>query len=159
MMENLKSSGDRKLSCGDETKCFQLLESILDGENGLDSKQVLNEKLAKCQPCFEYYHLEQAIRELVKTKCTMQPVPEELAASIRQKIEEIRQSHHMSYGKATIFSATSGYAKTTIVKHLVQNIPQMGFSIPACTRDKRGRAEENGKDYYFLTPEEFKRKI
>lgn len=90
MMENLKSSGNRKLSCGDETKCFQLLESILDGENGLDSKQVLNEKLAKCQPCFEYYHLEQAIRELVKTKCTMQPVPEELAASIRQKIEEIR---------------------------------------------------------------------
>lgn len=89
-MENLKSSGDKKLSCGDETKCFQLLESILDGENGSDSKEVLREKLEKCQPCFEYYELEQVIREILKTKCTMQPVPEELAASIRQKIQEIR---------------------------------------------------------------------
>lgn len=35
----------------------------------------------------------------------------------------------------------------------------LGFSISACTRDRRGRAEENGKDYYFLTPEEFKQKI
>jgi len=65
----------------------------------------------------------------------------------------------MSSGKAIIFSAPSGSGKTTIVKHLVQNNPQLGFSISACTRDKRGRAEENGKDYYFLTPEEFKRKI
>src|SRR5690606_15632334 len=36
---------------------------------------------------------------------------------------------------------------------------QLGFSISACTRDKRGRDEQNGKDYYFLTPEEFKSKI
>ena len=89
-MENLNSPGNRKLSCGDENKCFQLLESILDGEDSLDSKEVLKEKLAKCQPCFEYYHLEQAIREILKNKCTKQPVPEELAANIRQKIEEIR---------------------------------------------------------------------
>jgi len=89
-MENLKSSGERKLNCGEENKCFQLLESILDGENVAESKQVLDEKLAKCQPCFEYYHLEQAIREVLKTKCTKQPVPDELAASIRQKIEELR---------------------------------------------------------------------
>ena len=35
----------------------------------------------------------------------------------------------------------------------------LGFSISACTRDRRGRAEENGKDYYFLTPDEFKHRI
>jgi guanylate kinase len=35
----------------------------------------------------------------------------------------------------------------------------LGFSISACTRDKRGRQEEDGKDYYFLTPEEFRRRI
>ncbi len=35
----------------------------------------------------------------------------------------------------------------------------MGFSISACTRDKRGRNEENGKDYYFLTPDEFRQRI
>src|SRR5690606_15114216 len=62
-------------------------------------------------------------------------------------------------GKAIIFSAPSGSGKTTIVKHLLANNPDLGFSISASTRDKRGRKEEHGKDYYFLTPEDFKKKI
>lgn len=62
-------------------------------------------------------------------------------------------------GKAIIFSAPSGSGKTTIVKHLLQNNPDLGFSISASTRDKRGRTEQDGKDYYFLTPDEFKKKI
>ena len=35
----------------------------------------------------------------------------------------------------------------------------MGFSISACTRDKRGRHEVHGRDYYFLSIDEFKKKI
>lgn len=65
----------------------------------------------------------------------------------------------MPFGKAFIFSAPSGSGKTTIVKHLISNRSDLGFSISACTRDKRGRSEENGKDYYFLTPDEFKKNI
>jgi anti-sigma factor (TIGR02949 family) len=80
------SSGERKLECSDVSRCFQLLESILDGELEDQGKDTLKEKLAKCQPCFEHYHLEQAIREVLKTKCTKQPVPEKLADSIRQMI-------------------------------------------------------------------------
>lgn len=62
-------------------------------------------------------------------------------------------------GKLIIFSAPSGSGKTTIVKHLLATNGNLGFSISACTRDKRGRSEENGKDYYFLTPAEFKQRI
>lgn len=62
-------------------------------------------------------------------------------------------------GKLIIFAAPSGSGKTTIVKHLVKKRNDLGFSISACTRDKRGRSEENGKDYYFLSPEEFIKKI
>jgi guanylate kinase len=62
-------------------------------------------------------------------------------------------------GKAIIFSAPSGSGKTTIVRHLLEKNPDLGFSISASTRDKRGRTEVQGKDYYFLTPEEFKKKI
>ncbi len=62
-------------------------------------------------------------------------------------------------GKLIIFSAPSGSGKTTIVKHLLAENTNLGFSISACTRDRRGRSEENGKDYYFLTPEVFKQKI
>jgi len=62
-------------------------------------------------------------------------------------------------GKLIIFSAPSGSGKTTIVKHLLAENNNLGFSISACTRDRRGRSEQNGQDYYFLTPEDFKQKI
>lgn len=88
MENNDLYSGERKLQCSDVSRCFQLLERILDGEEGEEGKDILKEKLAKCQPCFEHFHLEQAIREVLKTKCTKQPVPEKLADSIRQMIQE-----------------------------------------------------------------------
>ncbi len=84
-----ESTEARKQKCEDTSKCFELLESILDGEID-NSKEVLTEKLAKCQPCFEYFHLEQAIRDLLKNKCTKQAVPTELAESIRKQIQEIK---------------------------------------------------------------------
>ncbi|WP_184494633.1 anti-sigma factor [Algoriphagus iocasae] len=86
---NEETSQSRKLKCDDTSKCFQLLESILDGEMD-NSKEVLKEKLAKCQPCFEHFHLEQAIRDVLKTRCTKQEVPTELADCIRQKIQDIK---------------------------------------------------------------------
>ncbi len=61
-------------------------------------------------------------------------------------------------GKVIIFSAPSGSGKTTLVKHGLSVIPQLSFSISATTRQPRGE-EEHAKDYYFLTPEEFRTKI
>lgn len=62
-------------------------------------------------------------------------------------------------GKLLIFSAPSGSGKTTIVKHLASTITSLGYSISACTRPRRGRTEEHGKDYYFMDKEEFEQKI
>ncbi len=65
----------------------------------------------------------------------------------------------MHSGKLIIFSAPSGSGKTTIVNHLIKTFPQhIGFSISATSRPQRG-VEENGKDYYYLTPDEFKQRI
>ncbi len=61
-------------------------------------------------------------------------------------------------GKLLIFSAPSGSGKTTIVKHLLETNPNLEFSISACSRAMREN-EVDGRDYYFLTPEEFRRKI
>ncbi|MGQ1910505.1 guanylate kinase [Marinifilum sp. RC60d5] len=61
-------------------------------------------------------------------------------------------------GKLFIFSAPSGSGKTTIVRHLLQQNLNLEFSISATSREKRG-AEINGKDYYFLSAEDFKQKI
>jgi guanylate kinase len=61
--------------------------------------------------------------------------------------------------KFFIFSAPSGSGKTTIVKHLLSKYQNLGFSISACTRDRRGRNEVHGKDYYFLSIEDFRQRI
>jgi guanylate kinase len=65
----------------------------------------------------------------------------------------------MQNGKLIIFSAPSGSGKTTIVKHLLRVFPnQLSFSVSATSRPKRG-IEENGKDYHYLSTEEFKKNI
>ena len=61
-------------------------------------------------------------------------------------------------GKLIIFSAPSGAGKTTIVRHLLDKDLNLEFSISATSRGMR-HTETNGKDYYFLTPEEFRKKI
>jgi len=61
--------------------------------------------------------------------------------------------------KVLIFSAPSGAGKTTLVHNLlVDNKFKLKFSVSACSRKMRG-AEVNGKDYYFLSVDEFKSKI
>ena len=60
--------------------------------------------------------------------------------------------------KVIIFSAPSGSGKTTIVHELLKRYPQFEFSISATSRAPRG-AEQDGVDYYFLTEEEFLRRI
>lgn len=64
----------------------------------------------------------------------------------------------MQHGKLIIFSAPSGAGKTTIVQHLLTKIPELEFSISATTRKPRGN-EQNGKDYYFISKEEFLHRI
>jgi len=60
--------------------------------------------------------------------------------------------------KLIIFSAPSGAGKTTIVKHLLKQNDKLGFSVSACSRAKREN-ETDGKDYCFLTVNDFKNKI
>lgn len=61
-------------------------------------------------------------------------------------------------GKCIIFSAPSGSGKTTLVHHLLEQDLGLEFSISACTRSPRGK-EVDGKDYYFLSIQDFKQKI
>ena len=60
--------------------------------------------------------------------------------------------------KLIIFSAPSGAGKSTIVRYLLAQGMPLQFSISATSRAPRGE-EKNGVEYYFLTPEEFKKRI
>ena len=62
-------------------------------------------------------------------------------------------------GKIIIFSAPSGTGKSTIIKRLMPDEElALSFSVSATSRSPRA-GEENGRDYYFITPEEFRRHV
>ena len=66
----------------------------------------------------------------------------------------------MKKGKLLIFSAPSGSGKSTIINWLMTEHPElrMNFSISCASRAPRGN-EQNGVEYFFVTPEEFRQKI
>ncbi len=66
----------------------------------------------------------------------------------------------MSYmqGKLLIFSAPSGSGKSTIINYLMGQGLNLHFSVSATSRPPRG-TERHGVEYYFLTPEEFRKHI
>ncbi len=75
--------------------------------------------------------------------------------------EQYTESHSVgdSSAKLVIFSAPSGSGKTTIVKQLLKEARfNLCFSISATSRQPR-HTEEHGHDYYFLTPDNFRKNI
>ena len=64
----------------------------------------------------------------------------------------------MANRKLLIFSAPSGSGKSSIVNYLLGKDLNLEFSVSATSRQPRG-TEINGKDYYFISAEEFKQKI
>lgn len=61
-------------------------------------------------------------------------------------------------GKLIIFSAPSGSGKSTIINYLMEQGLNLHFSISATSRPPRG-TEQNGVEYFFLSPEEFRQRI
>ena len=73
--------------------------------------------------------------------------------------KSINKTRMSTGGKLIVFSAPSGSGKTTIVRHLLsKEVLNLEFSISAASRASRGE-EVNGKDYYFMSTEEFKKHI
>lgn len=65
----------------------------------------------------------------------------------------------MKKGKIIVISAPSGTGKSTVIKELMKNQNLcLGFSVSATSRRPRGE-EKDGVEYYFLSPEEFRRKV
>src|SRR5512139_1377747 len=61
-------------------------------------------------------------------------------------------------GRLIVVAGPSGSGKTTIAQALLARNPSLEFSVSATTRRRRP-AEEDGKDYFFLSQEEFMRRV
>ena len=57
-----------------------------------------------------------------------------------------------------IITAPSGAGKTSITRYLLEKYPRLKFSVSAATRSARSN-EQHGRDYYFMSSEEFQQKI
>ena len=72
---------------GIKHECLKKLQFILDGEATPDQKQEFIEKhLEVCMPCYKHYHLEMAIRDLLKSKCGNHKAPDEIVQNIKNSI-------------------------------------------------------------------------
>lgn len=75
-----------KQECQNQRECMEMLQLIVDGEASPEQKEhFLMHHLEECMPCYKNYHLEVALRELLKNKCTGQ-APQELIDSIKAKV-------------------------------------------------------------------------
>ncbi len=84
-------------------------------------------------------------------------------ATSRKNVIDLRSVEDRSMSplphKLIIIAAPSGAGKTSIVKHLLANLPdQLGFSVSCATRSPRTK-ETHGVDYYFISAEEFTQRV
>src|SRR5215208_6163681 len=61
-------------------------------------------------------------------------------------------------GKVFVITGPSGVGKGTLIEPLLEHVPELELSVSATTRDPRP-GEVDGRDYHFLTPEEFERRV
>ena len=61
-------------------------------------------------------------------------------------------------GKVFVITGPSGVGKGTLIERLLERVPELELSISATTREPR-TGEEDGREYHFLTPEQFERQV
>jgi guanylate kinase len=61
-------------------------------------------------------------------------------------------------GKVFVITGPSGVGKGTLIERLLEHVPELELSVSATTRDPRP-GEVDGRDYHFLTPEDFERRV
>jgi len=69
-------------------ECLQILELIVDGEATAMQEKHFQDHIDQCLPCFETFNLERSIKTLLQTKLGQKPVPSDLIASIKSRINE-----------------------------------------------------------------------
>lgn len=74
------------LANGRKPTCMEMLQLILDGEANSEQQEFFKSHMDSCMPCFKSYNLDMTIKELLKTRCCNDPVPQDLVEQIKMQI-------------------------------------------------------------------------
>ena len=155
----------RQHPIGDYIVDFVCLEAKLVVE--VDGKYHLQPDVAREDKIRERFLEQEGFQILRFTNDEVLCDPGKVALTIKQYMDSKHQSPqkaHPSFGGAggglIIFSAPSGSGKSTIINWLMTEHPELGlaFSISCTSRAPRG-TEQDGVEYFFLTPQEFRQRI
>jgi len=75
-----------KHKCDNQQECLKKLQLFLDGEASPEQCEDFKSNINECMPCFQHYHFDKAIKELLKIKCVSQ-APPDLIENIKSKIK------------------------------------------------------------------------
>ncbi len=114
----------------------------------------------------------QLLREIPKLSCDIKVMQdhgidtsylEEKLETKQEELKKLSRERHNSNsnnenGLLIVVSAPSGTGKTTICKKILEIVPNLRFSVSYTTRPPR-QGERNGNDYYFISEDEFRKKI
>ena len=68
------------------SECLQSLQLLVDGEATADEEKYYRKHMDECGPCYEFYHLEKSVKEVIQKKIEKKEVPAALLKSIQEKI-------------------------------------------------------------------------
>lgn len=80
------------LANGGKPSCMEMLQLILDGEASAEQQEYFRSHMDMCMPCFESYSLNMSIKELVKTRCCGDQLPQGLIEQIKMRISQSNPS-------------------------------------------------------------------
>jgi len=76
------------LADGSKPNCMEMLQLILDGEATSEQQIYFKSHMDLCMPCFKSYSLDMSIKELVKSRCCGDQVPQGLVEQIKMQISQ-----------------------------------------------------------------------
>ena len=84
----MPDSSDQSPSQKSNHNCMEMLLHILDGDATADQHDAFRVHMDKCMPCYKTYHLEIALKELLKSKCKGNGAPPDLIEKIKTQISQ-----------------------------------------------------------------------
>jgi anti-sigma factor (TIGR02949 family) len=78
-------------NCLEGDKCLESLQLILDGEASRSDEETFMNHLEICMPCYNYYNMDKAVKELIQTKIVKVKMPEDLVKKLKFQLENIKE--------------------------------------------------------------------